>query len=416
MARSQPVLSPVGYGPPPSQGAPPRGRRRRGCIASAILYVFGAIWGFIRLILATLLFFAILTLASYYVVQSYIAGKEEPAPNLTGLTVVQAMNHPDVVRLNLSLKLERMEPSNQVKEGEIVRQEPSAGVSIKARTPVRVVVSSGSKLRPLPDSLVSVSRREAGIQLRRLKLGVGRVAYVNVPGRDNDTVLAIDPPPGVGVPEGAKIGLLVASDAPNPSTTVPNLLGLTVDLARQEAERHGLTLEEINERTLEGPEPGTIVAQFPKRGEFITPNTRLSVDVAATPTPIPTPSPTPPPAAAGDAATTTSGTSETAVEAEPETAEPGDGGETAGTGTPAIRMEDLEGLAETPAEESEPGDAPSESAPAPEEPETAGEDGGDAPEDVFPQEAGSADDSEAYPDRDAELEDDPDEAPPPDER
>lgn len=408
--RARPSASP----PPPDSGR--RGpRRKRGCIGGVFHFVWRFFWGLIRVTVATSLFFALLTAASYYLIGYYIRGEEEAAPDVRGMPMLEAMAHPQVQSLKLALRLERLEPSEDAPEGDILYQDPKPGARIKARTPLRVVVSSGSRHVRVPESLVSISRREAGIQLRRMNLGVGRVAYVNVPGVANDIVLATDPPPGSGAPPGSKINLLVASDAPNPSSSVPDLKGLTLDLAQQEAERHGLKLEETREVVQEKGEPGTILQQHPPPGEFITQGTRLRVDVLITPTPSPspTPSPTPTPVPesggetqgedgtttattetspepsepteeAADPATSDSATNEgaSAGEAGAETAEPTRAPEPKPTRTPApkptqapavsLDMIDDPGAGEEPSRVEEP-DAESESSDAPAEGTTAGD-------------------------------------------
>jgi beta-lactam-binding protein with PASTA domain len=63
---------------------------------------------------------------------------------------------------------------------------------------------------PVPPEIVGMSRLEAGIRLREIGLDVGSVAYLHVRGADNDTVLATDPPPGIGVVIGAGVNLLVS--------------------------------------------------------------------------------------------------------------------------------------------------------------------------------------------------------------
>ncbi len=265
-----------------TKGPTPRARRRRaedqkkGFIAGFL----GFLSGLFRLILATTLFFAVLVVASYYVIGYFIKGQEIPAPDVKARSVTEAL---DIMKKwNLTLSMEREEPSDAVAQGEIIRQDPQPGAMIKSRSPIRVIVSSGPKHLPLPAELTAINRRETGIRLREMGLRVGNVAYVTVPGQANETVLALDPPVGTGVPPGSAVNLLVASDLPNRQTSVPDLYGLTLELAKAELQKCGLSLVEVKEEAANGVEPGTIHWQKPEAGTPITPGVEVHVGIAPT--------------------------------------------------------------------------------------------------------------------------------------
>lgn len=162
------------------------------------------------LALTTSLFFGLLVVASYFVIGYFIRGEEIGAPDLVARSVSEAL----VIakRLNLSLELEREEPSETLEAGEVLSQRPRPGARIKSRTPIRVVVSSGRRQITLPRDMIGRSRLEAGIELRNLGLEVGNVSFLPALGSEADAVLALDPPAGSGVPPGTGVHLLVAAD------------------------------------------------------------------------------------------------------------------------------------------------------------------------------------------------------------
>jgi beta-lactam-binding protein with PASTA domain len=64
---------------------------------------------------------------------------------------------------------------------------------------------------------------------------------------------------------------------------VPQLIGLTLDAARETLERVGLRLDNAQRRTVPNATPGTIVAQAPAAGARVRPRAGVTVVVAAAP-------------------------------------------------------------------------------------------------------------------------------------
>lgn len=235
--------------------------------------------GFFALILTTIVFFVLLAVASYYTVGYFIRGEEVIAPDLTGRTVTEAL---DVLKdRKLLIELERSEPSDALDAGMILRQRPRAASRIKARSPVRVVVSSGPRLTVLPSELLGLSQAEAGIELRKMGLNVGNVSYLEADGKQPNSVLAFDPPVGTGLLPGATVNLLVAAGTPGAARPMPNLYGLTPEEATAEAERYGLTVTVDPTGREANASPGTVESQSVPPGTPVRPNQQIRVVVRA---------------------------------------------------------------------------------------------------------------------------------------
>lgn len=215
----------------PSSGTP---KKKKGFFRA----LFGAIVDFFvgsfLLIAFSIVFFTVLAVSSFMIFAYYIGGDEIPAPDLTARSLVEALSiaHENTV----SIYLDREEPSSTLPDGSVISQNPRAGTKIKRRTPIRVVISTGSRHMPLPSDLVSLSRRDAGIRLREMGLTIGEVAFLPTAGKAEDVVLATDPPPGTGVPPGSKINLLVSIDAATLASgkpPMPDVRGLTRERAEE---------------------------------------------------------------------------------------------------------------------------------------------------------------------------------------
>ena len=252
--------------------ATPR-RRRRPWPLRIVRWMFRSVSDMILFILYTVFFVVLLAAFSYWLVVRYVKwGEEIAAPDLTSLTVAQALDV--VAEHRLALERDRLQPSASVPAGLIVSQSPPPGHTIKERSPIRVVVSQGMPLVPVPNTLVGETRRAAGLRLRGAGLEEGNLATLAVTGGDGGIVLATDPPPGVGVPEGAKVNLLVSSGEITAIGKMPNLIGLGLVEAQDLLAAEGLTAESRAEPRV-GVMPDMIHRQFPAPGERI--NDRSSV-------------------------------------------------------------------------------------------------------------------------------------------
>lgn len=235
--------------------------------------------GFFALTVTTVIFFVLLAISSYYTVGYFIRGEEVIAPDLTGRTVTEAL---DILRQRkLLLELDRAEPSDSMDSGMILRQRPRAASRVKARTPVRVVVSSGPRMTTLPASLVGLSEAEAGIELRRMGLSIGNVSYIDLEGRTADTVLAFDPPAGAGLLPGESVNLLVAGSGAGAPRLMPNLYGLTPEKAVAEIKRYGLEARLTYDGQDPAARPGTVQGQSHAPGTTVRPGQKITVVVRA---------------------------------------------------------------------------------------------------------------------------------------
>lgn len=235
--------------------------------------------GFFALTLTTVIFFVILAVASYYTVGYFIRGEEVIAPDLSGRTVTEAL---ELLRdRKLLVELEGSEPSEALEAGMILRQRPRAASRVKARTPIRVVISSGPRLTVLPATLLGLSQAEAGIELRRMGLTVGEISYVEIEGSAADEVVAFDPPVGTGLLPGSRVNLLVSTGSSGPQRLMPNLYGLTPEQATAEAERYGLKISFSNTGRDPTASPGTVQGQSLAPGIPVEPGQKVNLTLRA---------------------------------------------------------------------------------------------------------------------------------------
>lgn len=250
-------------------------RRRRGFFRG----LFGWISGMLRFILATILFFALMTVGIYWLVSNILIPPGElNTPDVRGKPFLEAAK--ELRNHNLSLKWERDQPSESVPEGNIISQQPEPNKRIKKGSPIRVVVSGGLALAPMPD-LRRVTQNRAQALLRKAGLEVGNRTLMPSTTDPVGTVLATDPPAGAGVPQGSKVNLLVTTGHTRLSVAMPNLKGMKLDQARDALTQAGLFATEAP-TTEEGAAPGSVVSQSPAAGELVSDNTHIVIKYVPT--------------------------------------------------------------------------------------------------------------------------------------
>jgi beta-lactam-binding protein with PASTA domain len=189
-----------------------------------------------RILLAIVIFVALswITLALIDVYTNH--GEAEIVPNLKGSYVEEA---------ELLLAEKGLYPvvidSVYVRErklGTIIEQTPSPNSTMKRNRPVYLIINTRQVRQvPLPD-IVDVSFRQADAMLKSLRINIASVEYK--PSEYKDLVLDIKyrglvVPAGTRIPEGASVVLVVGRGLGGDAVVVPNLRGLTLENARQEA-------------------------------------------------------------------------------------------------------------------------------------------------------------------------------------
>ena len=245
-------------------------------------------------------------------------------PTLVGTTLNAALQALDRNRLRLGKTLSQ--PVADAKPGTIVQQTPEAGEMVAAGTAVDVVVATTP--RPAPPrrtitvpNFVGATSAAAEAQARRLGITLSKVdadgkdgralsgvviAQVPAPNAQlaaqgtvririatPGTVPPSPPPPSNAQPSTAQPntaqqpGTGPPSTGPGPSRTVPGtvpqLIGLTLDAAREALARVDLRLDNAQRRTVPNATPGTVVAQAPSAGVRVRPGAGVTVVVAAAP-------------------------------------------------------------------------------------------------------------------------------------
>lgn len=162
-------------------------------------------------------------------------GEEMQVPAVCGMYIEEAQL--TLQSMGLALQVIDSTYSNKVPLGTVVEQNPSADAFVKKGRPVYVIVNARSVRQvPVPD-LRDVSYRQAEATLKALNLAVSDVVYEASEYRDLVLDVRKDGQSlevGTRLPEGASVVLVVGQGSGMGSVSVPNLVGKTLSVAREQ--------------------------------------------------------------------------------------------------------------------------------------------------------------------------------------
>jgi serine/threonine-protein kinase len=205
------------------------------------------------------------------------SGDTAVVPNVVGLTEAQAEKK--IEDAGLKYKNAGTQPSADVSEGNVVRQDPGDGEKKDKGSTVSVWISSGKGKVTVPD-VVGMTQVDATTALMAKGLKVDTKSETNKD-KPVGTVLRQNPAGDTEVDTGATVTIVVA--APSSTVAVPNVLTMNQDAAVALLEGMGLQVKvEMIDSTQTG---GTVVDQNPKGNTDAEPNSVVTIYVSNAPLP-----------------------------------------------------------------------------------------------------------------------------------
>lgn len=167
--------------------------------------------------------------------------------------------------------------ANDAPEGGLLGTEPSAGERVQPGDTVTVLVSAGQPAVPDISADRSKAATESAITERSLVPVVAEEAKfsADVP---EGAVLELNPAPGTTMRVGDKVELVLSGGPP--PVDVPELVGLTLDDAREALEAVGLRVGNITEEFDDSQPGGAVVSSDPSPGEALRANSPVSLTVS----------------------------------------------------------------------------------------------------------------------------------------
>ncbi|MCY1719622.1 PASTA domain-containing protein [Prolixibacteraceae bacterium Z1-6] len=160
-------------------------------------------------------------------------GVSYPVPNLTGLTINEAITTAQANRL----KIEIVDSvyNKRFKPGEVVDQQPIANSNVKENRTIFLTVNSSEPEKVALPKLTDISFRQAQVLIENCGLFIGSISYQ--PSEYNDLVLDVQQDSasiqqGEKIIKGSTIDLIVGRSKGNLKTPLPNLTGFNIQEAQ----------------------------------------------------------------------------------------------------------------------------------------------------------------------------------------
>jgi beta-lactam-binding protein with PASTA domain len=196
-------------------------------------------------------------------------------PPLGGKTVAEAGAALAAAGLNLRVE-EARRGDTALPAGQIVSQDPQAGVKTRRERSVKVWVSAGPRSTTVP-ALVGESERSADMRARQDGLQVGSIAEVRSADYTPDTIIAQSPPPKT---TGARVALLLNRREGSGTFVMPDLIGVNGDRAADLLRGHGFRVTVVGDHPYPGVPAGLVLRQSPQGGFQIGLNDPISLEVS----------------------------------------------------------------------------------------------------------------------------------------
>jgi len=199
---------------------------------------------------------------------------ETKTPALVGMVLKDAEDVFESTDLQLLVSGRRY--NDEIPEGSIISQIPPAGIGLKGNRNVRVVISLGRRVNPVPD-LTGNSIRAARIVAQQNGYDLGKVTEIQVNATE-EIVIAQYPPPEAKGNISDQIDVLLQKQAAE-LFIMPNTAGGNLNRVIRFFKDNGFDVT-IRYREHRGIQRGTVVRQFPEPGYMLRQDQDVILEVA----------------------------------------------------------------------------------------------------------------------------------------
>ena len=232
-------------------------------------------------VLAAIVFMLLVCLAVFF---AAVRGEEQVlVPNVVGEQLTTALLEMQAKELYPKLQLRYTDSPDDA--GKVLSQSPDAGAIVKAGTRMTLTVSRGVIIDSV-ENYVGSKLDDVKIKLQTMFTGSNRPLIVladpvyKADQSEAGTVLEQDPPEGTPISSPVTVQLVVSRGPAYDYTSVPNLVGLTVNELLSRIGQNKLVYD-FTAHSAEGDEkPGTVTGQQSFNREYVNNYTRMSVELA----------------------------------------------------------------------------------------------------------------------------------------
>jgi beta-lactam-binding protein with PASTA domain len=204
-----------------------------------------------------------------------LRAREVEVPSLAGLTVNQATD--TLATLGLGLRVDDNRRTDaKVPLGQVMQQEPGAGVRARRQRTIRVWISSGPHVTTVP-ALVGQSERTAQMRLAQDGVQIATRSEIRSADYPADAVVSQNPAPDS---RAAEVSLLLNRGEQSTMYVMPDLIGMDGDRAAEAMRSRQFRVTIVGAQSVPGIPAGTIVRQEPVGGFKVAMARAISLEVS----------------------------------------------------------------------------------------------------------------------------------------
>lgn len=207
-----------------------------------------------------------------------VRSRDVIVPSVSGRTVNDASTLLGEVGLTMKVE-DAKRPDAKVPVGQIITQDPLAGVRTRRERSVKVWVSAGTRATTVP-ALLGESERSAQLRAQQQGIQLASIAEIRSIDYPTGTVVAQTPAPRQALPAGATLALLVNRGEHGATYVMPDLIGVNGDRAADLMRARGFRVSVVGDHPYPGIPAGIVLRQSPQGGFQIGPSDPISLEVS----------------------------------------------------------------------------------------------------------------------------------------
>jgi len=217
-----------------------------------------------------------------FVMGSSLFGEEIVVPDIVGMDIKNANR--ELGKLGLEMTVIAKQFSNEIEKDKIISQDPSTGQKVKEGREIKVILSNGTELQKVP-IVVGLKLADARIRLTNEGLKIGGVEEIYDDKYEEDFIISQDPQAGEQVEKGSSIDLMVSKGKAPERVSMPDLIGLNLEEARQRLQDNNLLLGEQKREESSEYYTGQVMEQDTEAGVLVEQQSSISIVVSKGPGP-----------------------------------------------------------------------------------------------------------------------------------
>lgn len=200
------------------------------------------------------------------------------APDVVGLSQAQAIT--DITAADLVVGTMAQQNDDVTPAGDVISQDPGAGVMLAPGEAIDLVISLGPAITPVP-GVVGLSEAQAGDAITTTGLTVGTVTRQSDDTAPAGNVISQDPTAGTLLTLGSAVDLVVSLGPP--TVPAPDVVGLSQAQAIADIVGAGLIVGTTNQQNDNAVPAGNVISQDPISGTMVVPGSAIDLVVSLGP-------------------------------------------------------------------------------------------------------------------------------------